>query len=455
MFQRIINHKYFSFINDKNIRILVVVGIIYRLVLSILYFNFTQVPDSGDYTKLAHYLLNFDLSGYNGNRSPGYPMLIALAFGSEKLATLYSFGLGIITSVFWYKTLKNLTFSSQTALFITLFFEGFIHIYFYETSIVVEATALFFISWLVYVLSDNYFEKYTLKTELYVGFIVGYLVLIKPFYAFIPFLIYGYSVLYKFNFKKLISIKLVILIFPLMAYFGWSYVNKVNTGYFVSTSFFGLNIAQNCVYFAEKTEPDYQWIGDVYAKNRDKNLAINDALPADAYPKNMAMTIWDSYEELMAKTDQNFPKLSNELSKYAVATIRKNPKDYMQQVVTRSWFDFWKTSLYWEYLDFRTPYFKTILKGIWSIENIILYILKFGFLILSPILLFRFFKTRKMPFELFLTALILTTSILQALATYGENDRFSYPFEFMMVLVWALFFKDKVEKLQKYLSSYL
>ena len=58
-----------------------------------------------------------------------------------------------------------------------------------------------------------------------------------------------------------------------------------------------------------------------------------------------------------------------------------------------------------------------------------------------------------MPFELFLTALILATSILQALATYGENDRFSYPFEFMMVLVWALFFKDKVEKLQKYLSS--
>ena len=36
-------------------------------------------------------------------------------------------------------------------------------------------------------------------------------------------------------------------------------------------------------------------------------------------------------------------------------------------------------------------------------------------------------------------------SVLQALATYGTNNRFSFPFEFMMIILVLLFLKTKIK----------
>ena len=46
-----------------------------------LYLKVTKVPDSWSFMTLSEYLLKFDLTDYNGERSPGYPLLIALGFG--------------------------------------------------------------------------------------------------------------------------------------------------------------------------------------------------------------------------------------------------------------------------------------------------------------------------------------------------------------------------------------
>ena len=275
MIDSFLDCKLFSFIKIKEIKILILVGILFRLLLSILYFNVTIFPDSGDYINLSKYLLNFNLNGYDGNRSPGYPFLMFLAFGSQKLVILYQLDLGIITSILWYKILLKLQFNTKLSLYIALFLESFLHVYFYETAILVESFTLFLISFLFLQLAYDYLNKKDWKVDVLMGFILGYLVLIKPFYIFLPFLIYGFSILKKFNFKRIINRKIILLIFPLFTYFGWSYVNKINTEHFVSTSFFGLNLAQNCVYFAENTTPEYQWIGTIYAKYRIKNIEEN------------------------------------------------------------------------------------------------------------------------------------------------------------------------------------
>jgi 4-amino-4-deoxy-L-arabinose transferase-like glycosyltransferase len=450
MIDSILDCKLFSYIKSREVRILLFVGLLYRIVLSILYFNITIFPDSGDYINLSKYLLDFNLNGYDGNRSPGYPFLIFLAFGSQKIVILYQFALGIITSILWYKILLKLQFNTKLSLYIALFLESFLHVYFYETAILVEALTLFFMSLIFLQLANGFLDKKNWKVDVLMGFLLGCLVLIKPFYVFLPFLIYGFSIIKNFNFKRIINRKIILLIFPLFTYFGWSYVNKINTGHFVSTSFFGLNLAQNCVYFAENTSPEYQWIGTIYAKYRIKNIKENDTIKKDINKHNLAMTIWDAQDELVANKNNNFPDLSNDLGKYAIATIKKNKIPYAKQVICYSWFDFWKTSIYWNYTKFLVPFSNKVCLGFWYIQNVLLLFLKFSFLLLCPFYIIAFFKTRKISFEFIAVIIILTTSILQALATYGSNSRFSYPFEFLMIIIVLSFIRKYIP--QKYLK---
>lgn len=450
MIDSILDCKLFSFIKNREIRILIFVGLLFRFVLSILYFNVTRFLDSDGYVELSKYLLDFDLRGYDGTRSLGYPFLMFLAFGSQKLVVLYQFSLGIITSVLWYKILLKLQFSAKLSLYISLFLESFLHVYFYETAIMVETFTLFFITLLFFHLASGYLDKTDLKTDILVGFVLGYLVLIKPFYVFLPFLIYGFSILKRFNFKRIINQKISVFIFPLLFYFGWSYVNKINTEHFVSTTFLGLNLSQNCVYFAENTTQEYQWIGTIYAKYRIQNLAKNDTIKNEVDKRDIAMTIWHARKELQSKKNTNLPDLSNDLGKYAVATIKKNPIQYAKQVICRSWMDFWKTSIHFNYLNFLAPFSNKICLGFWYIQNALLLFLKFSFLILSPYYIIQFFKKRKISFEFISVTIILTTSILQAMATYGSNSRFSYPFEFLMIIIVLSFIRKYIP--EKYLN---
>lgn len=450
MIDWIVDCKLFSAIKNREIRILIFLGLLFRLVLSILYFNVTLFPDSGDYIDLSKNLLDFNLNGYNGYRSPGYPFLIFLAFGSQKIIILYQFVLGIITSILWFKILLKLEFNTKTSLYIVLLIESFLHVYFYETAILSEAFTLFFISLVIRQLADGFLDKKNWKVDVFMGFLLGYIVLIKPFYVFLPFLIYGFCLLKNFSIKQIVNQKIIVLIFPLFAYFGWSYVNKINTGYFVSTSYFGLNLAQNCVHFAENTTPEYQWIGTVYAKYRIKNSKENDTIKKDINKHNLAMTIWDAQEELVAKKNNNFSDLSYDLGEYALATIKKNPMHYAKQVFFYSWIDFWKTSIYWNYPNFYVPFSNKVCLGFWYIQSAILLFFKFSFLFICPLYIIEFFKTRKISFEFIAVVIILSTSILQALATYGTNSRFSYPFEFLMIIIVLSFIRKYIP--QKYLK---
>lgn len=446
-----LNIKFLNPFFTKEIRVLICAGFLFRALLSILYFHVTLFPDSEGYLFLAEKILSFDLNFYNGERTPGYPLFIALALGSTILTVVYQVVLGIFTSVYWYKIILKLNFNSKTALYITLFLQSFLQIHFYERIILVESVTLFFVSVLFYYLATDYLENKSFKTDFIVALVLGILVLIKPFYAFIPFVIYGFSVAKNFKISKIINSKLIILLFPLISYFGWSYVNKINTGYFVSTTFFGLNLSQNCVYFAEKTTPEYQWIGSVYAKHRDKLIAENNQLEPHLQT-DIAMTIWDAQTELLPKTAGNFALLSAELGGYAKATIKKNPLEYVKQVVFRSWFDFWKPKIYWDYNSFSLPFVNKIFLGIWYLQTLLIWIFKVFFVLLIPYHFGLFLKNRSITKELLFTTIIFLTSVLQALVTYGGNARFSFPFEYIMMLVVILFVRKNILNKRKKLE---
>lgn len=436
MINKLLNSKIFSFTNSREIKLLVLIGFLYRVLMFAFYLHSNIFPDSCGFITLGDWMLKLNLNGYNGERSPGYPLLYFITFGSTRMTVILQFGIGIITSVFWYKLLLNLKFNFNNSFWIALFLESFLTVFLYESSFLIETLALLLISIIFYILSDNYFEKKSLKLEFTLSFLMGYLVLVKPFFAFIPFVIYGFVILKDFKVSNFISQKIVILIVPLLAYFGWSYVNKVNTGYFVSTTFYGLNIAQNCVYFAEKGPKEYQWISDSYVKYREISIQKK---------QDVSMTIWRSYGS--GDFDDkclNFAQLSNELGKYGKATIAKNPKDYFEQVVTRSWFDFWLVFGKKEFTPFRITAVDKIMDVIWFVQNCILLAFKFTFLGLIPFYIFKYLKQRKVTIELVIVVVIFTTSLLQGLVTYGTNSKYSFPFEFLMIILVLLFIKNHV-----------
>lgn len=430
MFETLINHRWLSFIKSREIRVLIVLGLLFRFLLSLCYMNVSQFPDSSSFMVLAKRMLDFNLVDYTGERSPGYPLLLFFAFGFKPIAVLYQFAIGILTSILWFKTLLNFDFNRKQALWITLFMQSFIHVYFYETSILIETLSLFLVSIVFYALTTNYLEEKNVKKDLFIGCVLGFLVLVKPFFAYIPFLIYGFGVLKSFSFKNFISSKIIILVFPLLSYFGWSYVNKINTGYFVSTTYFGLNISQNCVHFAEKAPDEFATIREIYINNREAAIAEK---------SDVAMSIWRAHQELIDSTGlAYFPDLSNELGRFAKATIANVPNEYWHQVIFVSWIDFWKTFICWNPDEFMIVPAGTFLAFVWQIQSPILLLFKVLFIGLLPLYVIRFFKNKKFTIEIILYKIIFVTSILQAIVTYGTNAKYSYPFEYMMIILVLL-----------------
>ena len=64
------------------------------------------------------------------------------------------------------------------------------------------------------------------------------------------------------------------------------------------------------------------------------------------------------------------------------------------------------------------------------------------FIILTPFVLFNFIKKRKVNHLVVFYAIVFAAAILQALVTYGNNARFSFPFEFLMLISVLYFFKE-------------
>ena len=434
----------------KEYLIVILFAIFYRLLLKLFLFDEVIIAnDSVSYLNLANKIADFNLIGYDGTRTPGYPILLLLAFNSVKTVVFYQHILGIITALLWYKTILNFRFSRKNSLWITLFLQFFLSLYFYESVILVESLCLFLISIVFYLISNDYINNKSFKVDIIMSFILGCLTLTKPFFVFIPFVIYGFIIIKNFNFKKIINPRISILLFSLISYLGWSYVNKINTGSFTSSTYMGFNIAQNCVYFAEKAPKEYKWIYEPYAKRRDLILKKDKNQSA-------AMAIWEIYTiGVYDYKKLSFTELSNELGKYAVETIKNNPKEYFRQVITKSWFDFWKSSIAVNKNDFKSNDNQFIVFYIiWFIQNKILVVFKLSFLLLVPFYIYKFLKNRVITNELIIVAIIFTTSILQGLITYGTNSRYGFPFEYLIILIVILFIRNTI-KLPRFLSNYL
>lgn len=422
-------HNILSRLTKKPIYTIIFVGILIRLIIIALYQHVTVYPDSADYIELAKRLLNFNLNGYEGQRSPGYPLLLSLANTNLYLTAIFQSISGIITCIFIYKICIALNLAKRSSLLLAILSACYVPSIFFEYSILSESLTLLFITISFYILFRLLKENNPpIRYYLLLSFSCAFLVLIKPFYIYMAGLLFIFLIIHHITTKAVILKVLSVIILPSLIFVSWSAVNKVNTGYFTSTTYFGFNMAQNCVSFAENTTDEYRDIGNIYAKYRDNR---------DSSEYEIAMAIWEAYPELKDETGLSLPDLSNKLYKYSITTIKMNVTAYIKQAVI-SWADFWKTSLYWEYDSFEIPHANVILKYICYAERIILQLIKIMFVLLIPYHLIMFIRKKNLSPQLIISVVVLSASILQALVTYGTNSRFSFPFEMLIVISVAL-----------------
>ncbi|MFV0311725.1 MAG: hypothetical protein ACK5KN_08765 [Dysgonomonas sp.] len=409
---------------NNPVKVIVIIAVSVRLLIAILYGHITLYPDSEDYRALAERILSFNLAGYEGERPPGYPLLLCLSGLSGSITVILQLIMGVCTLVVAYKTLLLLNVEKRIALVVTLFGAVYLPSVFFEFAILTESFTLLVITLIFYVFFGIVGDKdSSSKSYLWLSLLCGYLVLIKMFYIYLAIILFIMLLLDNYRSLKIITRKYaLILLIPLLVFLGWSYVNKLNTGLFVSSTFYGFNIAQNCVWFADNTTEEYKEIGDVYVRYRYES-------PKD---KEIAMTIWEAYPELKARTGLSFPDLSKKMYDYSIATIKKNPGPYLEQVFI-SWRDFWKTSLYWEVYNFSVPESHVVIMYVCYAGRIILQLVKILFVLLIPYNIIVAIRRRRLTPEVIISLIILFASLLQAFATYGTNSRFSYPFEILMV----------------------
>lgn len=404
------------------ISILVIFGLIFRIFFYFSNQNVLLTNDSQTYIDLAKLISSGSIKGYFGGRSPGYSLLIAFLGNSNQLLVLFQIIIGIISSIFWYRILKFFKLNSIVSLSISLFFSSLLHVLSYEHAILIETVNLFVITLLIYYLIKNQI----LET----AFCLAILVLLKPFYVYLPFVIFAYFIYNNFEWKAIIKQKMVVLILPLFVFISWSYVNFLNTGYFVSSTYFGLNKIQNCVNFIEKAPEEYNWIKKPYLEQR--------ALHSENGLGN-PMCIWYAVDNGdFEYKKMTFPQLSNEFGKCADVTIKNNFGLYIKQVILLSFKEFWNV----EMVSSNSLGSSVFLNHLWKFQYYFLRIIKTFFLSLIPVYIFRFFKNRQFTIELLLILIVLSTSILQALVVYGSNARYSFPFEFIMITIVLLFIKN-------------
>ncbi|KFB02373.1 hypothetical protein IA57_01705 [Mangrovimonas yunxiaonensis] len=426
--------KTYDTLLTKPTRNLLIYAVLLRVLVFTFYHAITIFPDTQDYINLASFIGNLNLESYTGQRTPGFPTLIALA-GQNLYITVFLYViLGVVCTYLlydfcWMKS-KNKHLAFITA-FVTT---SFLHVVFYEFAILTESLA-----YTLMVLAFWFIEKNKLleisasvKHLFILSLILSALYLTRPLFIYFPIGYFLYFIVKNFKASpKVVIIKaFVVFIIPFISFYSWNSLNKRNIGYFTSSYYLGINLAQTATSFFEKAPDEHQVIRDIFVKHRHY---VVENEPHYQYP----MTVWYAYDELIETTQLSPPDLSHQLGEISIDLFKAYPGLYLKQVFI-SWKDFWggTSTLLWNVDKFENQLIRKALVGLWNyIQKPALILINIIFLLfaLKKIILTLKLKLRTLDSDLFLVLIILSGSLAQALVAYGTNSRFCFPYFALIV----------------------
>ena len=437
-----------TFINKHALVTLLTLGVLARIIIALLYKSITIYPDSEDYIRLGNLITEFNLENYPGNRTPGYPILIAIANNSLLITILFQLSLGLLNIYLLFDFSYRKTKDRNIAFWITFITSSFLHFIFYEFAILTETLTVFLVIFSFWII-----ERYQLfqtetpkKYYLLLSTILSWLYLTKPMFIYFSL---GFALFYlvkqfKNNIRETLIKSILVILIPFLTYFTWNNFNKRNIGYFTNTYYFGINLAQTATSFFDKAPDEDALIRDIFVKNRDSI--------AEHIPRKYPMSAWAAYYDVMEKTNNSYTPqdLSYEFGRISKNLFKKHPDLYLKQVCNSAFLFFGnEDSLKWNYRTFDNKYALYGLGFIWSkFQKYVLVLFNILFLIFSINTLFLFFKSKCKLFDtnLFIVCIVLSGALAQALVAFGSNSRFAFPFLPLIVYFVVINFLDLKSK---------
>lgn len=413
------------------LRWLMIYALVIRCLVILFYDGYTIVNDSQDYIDLGKRLSEFNLKGYSGERTPGFPLFLLFANNNLQWVVYFQMVLGLLNTYLIFDVTKITTNNKLLAFITALISTSFLHLVFYEAAIMTETTTLTFlliIFWFT-IKFDVLQANSTIIKLIILSVLCAYLYLIRPMFIYLPILMALFYIFknFKFNYKKALIKPFLILFFPMIIFYSWCKTNEYNIGYFGSTYYLGYNLSQLATPFFEKVPTEDAVIRDIFVKHRDSIIKHN--------PGQLSMSVWYAHEELLDKTKLTPHALSLELGRISKDLFKEYPNLYFKQVFI-SWKDFWTEKLMWNYEKINNKIVRKGIIGLWIIvQQYIGLIINLLFLLFSIKKMMKFIKSkfRQFDIELLIVLTVLAGSFAQALVVYGSNGRFSFPYFVLIV----------------------
>ncbi|MGO9569697.1 MAG: hypothetical protein ACLP5H_19370 [Desulfomonilaceae bacterium] len=416
--------------NNKVLPLTFLLG--FSIIIRVIY-NWGQTPDfnldSASYDALAQQLMTFDFSNYTAQRTPGYPVLMAICGRNQVATVVTQFAMGVSITLLLFRLALMETKSTALSVFVALLYAAGLNFLYFERSIMTETFTTFLIMLSVYYFRQLMFRgnfQYTRCISIFT--ILCTPGLVRPMMACLPFLAAAYLTLTKSGswFQKL-KMGGLCLIPPLAIFLGLCAFNKYMVDNFNLTSLAGYSVSNHTGAFIEDAPAEYSTIANAYLDYRKIQIEKTGI---------HQFTIFHIKRKLQDELGLSSVELGKLLTKMNIVLIRTHPAKYARSVFN-AWLNFWKAPVLF-YVGGGTSLMVA------RCQRIIYLAANVGFFVFSLLALVRIRTLwSETKFEIFLIAVVITGSIIQAVFEYGTNARFAVPFQPIIcyvdaALAWTL-----------------
>lgn len=297
-------------------------------------------PDTASYVDLAQKLVQGDLAGIDGLRTPGYPLFLLLGFLSPRVVVAYQIGLGLAVVWLMLTLGERLGLPLRWNLAAAAVYAFFVQFVVYEFFLMSEALTIFLVTaaWWLFMEMLTREEARTRGRVFLMMLLAALAAWTRPIYLLLP----GYLLLMAHMYlpgawnagcRQAIRFSVVGLAPVVILAGSWCLVNAAYGRGFTYATGRGFGLLELMGDYLETPparEPEAT-ISRLYLAARERNLAAG---------RPHEDTIWEVLGELREATGLSVKELSDHTWNMAVRIIKEQPRDYLKQVAL-SWWRFW------------------------------------------------------------------------------------------------------------------
>jgi hypothetical protein len=208
---------------------------------------------------------------------------------------------------------------------------------------------------------------------------------------------------------------------------GWCWFNYVKVDFFTLSTQTGLAMMQHSLAFIELAPDRYATFRDIYVRHRDEKRSRT----------GLHNATWEGLPEARAVTGLSLPAISKELARMSFEMFVRHPLRYGGGVV-QAWVDFWAAPMYWQPALLRPASAGRLVQLAWRLEQPVVRLANVVFLGLVAMATLVPAARRRLHWDLGLTtlaAIVLLSSVVQALATWAENARYGISVQPLVIVI--------------------